>query len=152
MTEQSIDHSTLVKLVNAGTVRAAHVVAHTGGWGVIVPCGKKRCQLAAQRGTMRVFAKLDTVVSYLRSVGVNHFDVDAAHYDPAPARRPRPDRAAALKVVHKAAAYDKWFRAEVQAAIEDPGPSIPNEEVAARWSKKRAQLVKQTRTQSRMKA
>ena len=148
MTEQTIDHATLVELVDAGTVRAAHVIARTGGWGVIVPCGKSARPLTAQRGKMRLFAKLDTVVSYLRSVGVNRFDVDAAHYDPVPARRSRPDRADALKNAHKAAAYDKWFRAQVQASLDDPRPSIPPEDTAVRWSKKRAQLLKKARMPS----
>lgn len=147
MTEQTIDHATLVKLIDAGTVRAAHVIGRAGGWGVIVPCGKTARPLAAQRGRMRLFAKLDTVVTYLRSIGVNRFDVDAIHYDPGPTRRSRPDRADALKHAHKAAAYDKWFRAQVQASLDDPRPSIPHEEVKERWSKKRAQLLKKARTQ-----
>ena len=28
-----------------------------------------------------------------------------------------------------AAEHDAWFRAQVQAAIDDPGPSVPHEEV-----------------------
>jgi hypothetical protein len=31
----------------------------------------------------------------------------------------------------RAYAYDQWFRAEVQAAIDDPRPSIPHEQVMA---------------------
>jgi len=27
------------------------------------------------------------------------------------------------------AEYDAWFRAQVQAAIDDPGPTVPHEEV-----------------------
>jgi hypothetical protein len=30
------------------------------------------------------------------------------------------------------ASYDKWFRDGVQAAIDDPRPSIPHEQVMAR--------------------
>jgi hypothetical protein len=141
MSEPTIDHATFVELVDAGTVRAAHVVGRAGGWGVVVPCGKTARTLAAQRGGIRLFARLDTVVTYLRSIGVNHFDVDAGQYNGGSARRSRPDRADALKHAHKAAAYDKWFRAQVQASLNDPRPGIPNEEVAERWSKKRAQLL-----------
>jgi hypothetical protein len=151
MTGQTIDHATLVKLVDAGTVRAAHVIGRAGGWGVIVPCGKTALPLAAQRGRMRLFAKLDTVVTYLRSIGVNRFDVDAIHYDQGLTRRSRPDRAAALRHAHKTAAYDKWFRAQVQASLDDPRPSIPHEEVAERWSKKRARLLKKARKQQATK-
>jgi len=30
-----------------------------------------------------------------------------------------------------AAAYDRWFRAQVQEAIDDPRPSIPHDQVMA---------------------
>lgn len=29
----------------------------------------------------------------------------------------------------QAASYDRWFRAEVQASLDDPRPSIPHEQV-----------------------
>lgn len=32
----------------------------------------------------------------------------------------------------EAAAYDRWFRAQVQEAIDDPRPSIPHDQVMAR--------------------
>ncbi|MCU7250822.1 type II toxin-antitoxin system RelB family antitoxin [Pseudomonas koreensis] len=31
----------------------------------------------------------------------------------------------------QAASYDRWLRAKVQASIDDPRPSIPNERVLA---------------------
>lgn len=31
----------------------------------------------------------------------------------------------------QAASYDRWFRAKVQKSLEDPRPSIPNEQVMA---------------------
>lgn len=31
----------------------------------------------------------------------------------------------------QADAYDKWFRAKVQASLDDPRPSIPHDEVMA---------------------
>lgn len=39
-----------------------------------------------------------------------------------------PDRAAAMKDVHAAAAYTKWLKAEVQEAIDDNSPTIPHNE------------------------
>jgi hypothetical protein len=32
----------------------------------------------------------------------------------------------------QAANYDRWFRAKVQAAIDDPRPSIPHDQVMAK--------------------
>ncbi|WP_445009161.1 type II toxin-antitoxin system RelB family antitoxin [Pseudomonas glycinae] len=36
-----------------------------------------------------------------------------------------------LESEEQAANYDRWFRAEVQASIDDPRPSIPHEQVMA---------------------
>jgi len=145
MADAAINHSALAKLVESGTVRAAHVVGCSGGWGIIVKCGRTVRPLAAQRGKVRLFSKLETVAAYLKGIGIARFDVDALGYDAEHARRTRPDRAAALKRAHEAAAYDKWFRSQVQVALDDSRPSIPHEEVSARWAKKRAQLLKKVK-------
>ena len=39
------------------------------------------------------------------------------------------------------AAYDAWFRAKVQEALDDPRPRIPHAEVMQRASKRRAELL-----------
>ncbi|MBS9435035.1 hypothetical protein [Photorhabdus hainanensis] len=54
----------------------------------------------------------------------------------------RPDRVEALKRAHEAALYDAWFRKQVQAAIDDPHPCVPHEEVKARFAAKKAALLK----------
>ena len=36
------------------------------------------------------------------------------------------------------AAYDAWFRAKVQEALDDPRPGIPHEKVEAHFAKRRA--------------
>jgi hypothetical protein len=43
------------------------------------------------------------------------------------------------------AEYDDWLRAEVQAAIDDPRPSVPNDEVEREFAKVRAELLKRIR-------
>ena len=151
MAEEAIDHRTLAKLVASGVVRATRVISQAGGWGGIVTCGKTARPLAAQRGKVRLFSKLETVAVYLRGIGIPRFDVDVVDYDPERVRRARPDRSEALKQAHEAAAYDKWFRSQVQAALDDPRPSMPNEDVSARWAKKRARLVKKAKGAQRAK-
>ena len=32
----------------------------------------------------------------------------------------------------QAASYDRWFRAKVQASLDNPGPGVPHDEVMAR--------------------
>ena len=128
MATDTITHETVSQLVEAGAIRAAHVVGQKGGWGVLFKYGMTERPLAAQRGNVRVFKRFEAIVSYLREMGIVQFDVDATQYDPnAPlsarsqsnAERAREQ----MKAAHQAAAYDKWFRAEIGAALveaDDP--------------------------------
>ena len=40
-----------------------------------------------------------------------------------------------------AEAHDRWFRAQVQEALDDPRPAIPHEEVKAYFDKRKAALL-----------
>ncbi|MBY5409720.1 hypothetical protein HFO98_14825 [Rhizobium leguminosarum] len=146
MTAETIDHSTLSRLVEAGAVEAAHVVGKTGGWSVVIRYGKAERPLAAQRSRqVRVFKRMDTLVSYLKDVGISQFDVDAVDY--APGTASRPDRSAALRRTHEAAEYDTWFREQVEEAIreaDDPNAVwISAQDAEERMDKLRAELVAQ---------
>ncbi|MDB5992202.1 MAG: putative addiction module antitoxin, RelB/DinJ family [Herbaspirillum sp.] len=131
MTTETIDHTTLTKLAEAGVVRSAHVVGQAGGWGILVKYGMTERALAAQRSQqVRLFRRLETLVEYLKSIGIPRFDVDAVNYDPEGLTRyKRPDRAEAMKNAHEAAAYDKWLKSEIQEAIDDDSPTIPHDKV-----------------------
>ena len=132
MTTETIDHTTLSRLAEAGAVRSAHIVGQDGGWGILVKYGMTERALAAQRShQVRIFRKLETLVSYLKGVGIAHFEVDAANYDPKSLKvtRTRPDRSEAMKSAHKVVAYDKWLKAEIQEAIDDTSPLIPHAQV-----------------------
>ena len=134
MNTETIDHTTLTRLAEAGAVRSAHIVGQKGGWGILVRYGMTERALAAQRShQVRIFRKFETLVSYLKGVGIVHFDVDAVNFDAESLKtsRNRPDRAEAMKDAHEAAAYNKWLKAEVQEAIDDTSPPIPHGEVMA---------------------
>ncbi|WP_256583927.1 antitoxin PaaA2 family protein [Burkholderia singularis] len=45
-----------------------------------------------------------------------------------------------LQLLADAAAYDQWFRDEVQKSLDDPREPISNEEAEASFAKKRAEL------------
>ena len=130
MTAETIDHTTLTKLAQAGLLRSAHVVGQDGGWGILVKYGMTECVLTAQRSCeVRIFRKLETLVKYLKGIGIPRFEVDAVNYDPhSITTTKRPDRAAAMKDAHAAAAYTKWLKAEVQEALDDTSPTIPHDE------------------------
>jgi hypothetical protein len=147
MTSETIDHPTLAHLVEAGAVRGAHVVGQPGGWAVVIRYGLAERALAAQRSRqVRLFKKMEALVSYLRTLGISSFDVDAANYAAGvlPARK-RPDRAEALRRAHEAAEHDKWFREQVEIGIKEadaPGAKWhTHEEVQQRWEKRRAELL-----------
>ncbi|WP_175744493.1 hypothetical protein [Burkholderia multivorans] len=143
MATETIDQKTLTQLVEAGAVRAAHVVGHGNGWALAARYGLTERFLSAKRGDVRVFRRLETLVSFLRDMGISRFDVDAAGYDPQAVERvTRPDRSAALKEAHAARAYDKWFREQVQQALDDPRPRISNEDVKAHFAARRDELRK----------
>jgi len=131
MATETIDHATLSKLAEAGVVRSAHVVGQAGGWGILVKYGMTERALAAQRShRIRIFRKLDTLVGYLKGIGIPRFEVDAINYDATGGNTyKRPDRAAAMKDAHEAAAYTKWLKAEIQEAIDDTSPTIAHDEV-----------------------
>lgn len=139
----TIDHGTLTRLAEAGVVRGAKIVGLTGGWGVFIQYGVTERALAAKRGAVRSFRKLETLVTYLQALGIAKFQVDATGFNPLVGKSPRPraDAAARMKGAHEAAAYTAWLTAQVQEAIDDPSPSVPHSEVAADWALERAALL-----------
>lgn len=142
MKAETIDHTTLSKLAEAGAVRSAHVVGQDGGWGILVKYGMTERALAAQRShKVRIFRKLETLVSYLKTVGIARFDVDAANYDGSTGSRARPDQSAKMKKAHEAAAYDEFFRQRVQSAIDDTRPRLTTKEARKRIDIARAALL-----------
>jgi hypothetical protein len=150
MTVPTIEHSTLSHLAEAGAIRAAHVIGQAGGWALSVKYGMAERFLAAQRtGKLRLFRKLETVVAYLKTLGISRFEVDASGHDAKQAKthHKRPDRAEALKRVHEAAEHDAWFRQQVQEALGDADQPdavfIPHQQVKAEWSARRAELLRQ---------
>ena len=143
MATETIDHGTLSRLVEAGVVKGAHIVGQSGGWAVVVKYGLTERPLAAQRTRqVRLFRRFETLVSYLKDMGIARYEVDAAGFDPQTTRPARPDRSEALKRAHEAAAYDTWFRDQVQASIDDPRPGVTHEVVEAMFAAMRDALRK----------
>jgi hypothetical protein len=142
MTTETIDHATLSRLVESGSVSGAYIIGLPGGWSVMVRYGTHERPLAAQRSrNVRLFRRFETLVSYLKGIGIARFDVDSSNYAPnAIDTARRPDRSAALKRLHEAAAHDEWFRVQVQASIDDPRPSLSHDEVEAKFAAKRDAL------------
>src|ERR1035438_2010821 len=106
ISRDTIDHTTLQHLVEAGAVRGADVVGKPGGWGIIIKYGMTQRTLAARRGAVRTFSRLEALVNYLKSIGISQFMVNAAEFDPAD-KTTRPDSAERMKKTFDAAEHDK---------------------------------------------
>lgn len=79
----------------------------------------------ARSAEPRLFGTVDSALKLLHKLGVRRIVLDHLeqwHPEQAEAqRRTRPDRAEALT---RAAEYDRWVRAKVQASRDDPRPAI----------------------------
>ena len=126
----TIDQAMLEKLAASGSLQRVRAVAQTGGWRIVVVYGTSESTLVVRRGNVRVWPKLDTLVTFLVRMQIAEFEVDATAFQPGtPVARPRLDAAARMRSAHEAAAYDRWFKGQVQAGIDDPRPRVPHEAV-----------------------
>ncbi len=130
-TADTIDHTTLARLVEAGAVRGADVVGHGSGWGVVVKYGMTERALAASRGAVRTFRKFETLVSYLKAMGISQYNVNAANFDPQVLKtnRVRPDASERMRSAFEAKAHTDWVREKVAESLADPRPNIAHREV-----------------------
>jgi hypothetical protein len=136
----TIDHNTLAHLVDAGAVNGADIVGQPGGWNVVIKYGMTERALATKRGAVRIFKRFETLVTYLKSLGITEYRVNAANYDQDSAKthKARPDSAERLKRAHEAAAYETWLKAKVTASlagIDDGSNPIIDDDT---WAAERA--------------
>jgi hypothetical protein len=153
-TTKTIDHVTLEHLVVAGVVRSANVVGQSGGWEIIIKYGMVEQALAARRGAIRIFRKFETLVTYLKSLGISEFNVNADNYTPVAltSTRVRPDASARMKRAFDAVEYDKWFREQVEEGVKQAdNPEtiwLSNDNVVETAAKRRAEWQKKAEAAS----
>lgn len=141
----------------AGGLCSVGVTAQGGVFFVTAePRNGDRITLATTRGKVaRGFRDPGKAISLLHELGARKVEVDMSNWSPeqaAEAARQRPDTAERQRRAHEAAAYDAWFRAEVEQALkeaDDPNAEwISNEEVereaAEREAEWAAQLVRKS--------
>ena len=137
---RTIDTATARRMAQAGAILGVSIVGQPGGWSVMLKTNKLEKPLGAQRTDKpRKWRSLDTLTDYLRKdLSITRIDgIDATHHSSTDAHQSaRPDAAARMKRAHKAAAYDAWFRAEVEAGIkeaDDPNTQwVSHEDAMAR--------------------
>lgn len=104
--------------------------------------------LMTQRGKTRRFAHINKAAALLKDMGIEDIQLKLQNWEPDQAqsgRVSRPDRSAALRRAHEAAAYDAWFREQVQASIDDQRPSVSDDEARARFDARKAVLLQRVR-------
>lgn len=150
-TDKTIDHGTLRRLVAAGAHVGAEVIGAGGSWGVVINYGRTRQTLAATRGRPRTFRQFETLAGYLKDLGIVEYRVNAAEFEPGSTQKSVTDRRSItaserMKRAHEAAAYDAWFREQVQASIDDPRASLSDDQARARMAARRQALLRKTST------
>ena len=144
--DKTIDHGTLRRLVDAGTQVGVEVIGATGGWGLVINYGRASQTLSATRGQPRTWRQFETLTGYLKNLGITEVSVNTAEFEPGSNTGKRDKRSTTasdrMKRAHQAAAYDTWFREQVQASSDDLRPSIDDDKARKQFAAKRAALAK----------
>jgi hypothetical protein len=113
----------------------------TAGTAVLVTSNNRR---------PRAFRNPIKALAVIRELGLQNgrFSLEAWRPDEAELERAsRPDRAEAMKQTHSnAAAYEKWFREQVQESLGDSRPNVPHAQVQNEMADKKATLRKRLAT------
>lgn len=94
--QNMIKEPALRELIDARVIDGACVAGQPGGYIITVRQGRHARTLVTTRGAPRLFT-LDNASKYLCGIGLPRFLVDASGFVPGRIRKPRPDRAEALK-------------------------------------------------------
>ena len=87
--------ATLREFVSAGSITKVLAVGRTGGFELQVHVGDAAANLGNTRGGTRLFGSIDSITTLLQRLGVTAFEVDIAHFTPAPLRSLRAEMSAA---------------------------------------------------------
>lgn len=109
-----------------------------------------RVTLATTHGKrLRAFRDAGKAIAVLHEIGAHHVQVDTTGWAPEKTTalsRKRPDTAERQRRAHEAAAYDAWFRAEVEKAIQEADSPdavwVSHEEAERRFAARRAERHK----------
>ena len=133
MTSNTIDQTTLEHMVEAGVIHGADVIGQPGGWGVVVRYGVTERALAARRGAVRTFRKFETLVGYLKGLGISRYHVNADNFDAEAlkATRVRPDSAERMRSAFEASKHTQWVQQKVAESLADTRPNVSHEQAMA---------------------
>lgn len=132
---QSMTIEQLRAASNAGGVSGVTLKGQGGAFLVQIDTrsGSSAVLSKARSNEQRRFGNPLAALKVLRDIGITVGQFDASEYDPADKEQDAGNRgrAKAMRVAHEAAAYNQWLASEIQTSIDDPRPSVPNDEVMA---------------------
>ena len=92
--------ASLRDFVAAGSITKVLAVGRTGGFELQVHVGEAAATLGNTRGATRLFGSIDSIATLLQRLGVAAFEVDIAHFAPAPLRTLRAEMSATTAHEH----------------------------------------------------
>ncbi|MFA6013752.1 MAG: hypothetical protein WC742_01700 [Gallionellaceae bacterium] len=141
--KNTIDTALAKRMVEAQVIRSASIIGLQGGWSVTVKVGVQEKTLGAQRTDKpRLWKSLDRCVDYLKNeLHIARVELlDATDFSAAPSGDNKNKAGERMRQAHAAAAYDKWLKTEIQAAIDDPRPNVEHDEVMRRANERIAAI------------
>ncbi|HJV01919.1 MAG TPA: hypothetical protein VJ752_15365 [Burkholderiaceae bacterium] len=134
----TIDLPMLIAMLAEDSSQRVRAYAQQDGWNVIVRHGKVDRILVDENNVVQFFRTLNDLKSYLHAVAIPVLMVDPGVLEPS---ADNPDMRERMREPKEVAAEDEWIRQQVQEALDDPRPSIPNTVVKERMAARRAELM-----------
>jgi DNA-damage-inducible protein J len=97
-------------------------------------------------GTALVQARIDPVVKERASEVLGRLGITVSDAVRILLTRTANEGALPFELLQSPEAHDKWFRAKVQEALDDPRPRIPNDQVKVYFAKRRSVALRKARS------
>lgn len=134
----TIDLPMLIAMLAADRSQRVHAYAKQNGWNVVVRHGKVARVLIDENNAVQFFQTLNDLKSYLHAAAIPAFLIELGALDPSADDHGTRER---MREAKELVEQDEWIHQQVQDALDDPRPSIPNTVVKERAAARRAELM-----------
>jgi len=121
--------------VSAGGVTDITLKGQHGGFLMEITTSNGRDAFLARARSIepRLFGSLTCAMIVLRDLGIAVAQIDITNWvpDQKDMSSSRQSRDQTMRGTHEAAAFNQWLAKEIQEALDDPRPSVPQDEVLA---------------------
>jgi len=118
----------------AGGVLSVTLKAEGAGFEMQIETRRGLAKLvkARNKGETRRFLDPRKALLLLRDLGIREAHIDSQQWRPEDhesERKPRPDRAEAMKAAHEALSHSDWLREKLAKSAASTSPRVPHEQV-----------------------